>query len=97
MYSVDEEKLDLTQPFLEPWPRDDDDAHRNYAEDQIYGYGGSSSSEQASFCATPWWVGRLLSLAIYTCFVVFVTVMVLCVRQGATRTSRSLACKSPLY
>ena len=96
MHSVDREKLCLTQPFLEWWP-DDDDAHKIYAKDHIYRCGESPSSEQASSCATPWWVGPLVGLAIYTCFTVFVIVMVLPVRQDGTRFSRTLDCKSPLY
>ena len=97
MHSVDKEELDLTQPFLESRPHDDDDAHGNYAEDHMDGCGESPSSAEASSRATPWWVGPLLSLAIYTCFVVFVTVMVLRVRQDVIRIPRTLDCKSPLY
>ena len=97
MYPVDNKELTLTEPFLDSCPHDRDDAHRNYAEDQIYGCGESPSSEQASSCAAPWWVGPLLGLAIYTCVTVFVIVMVLPVSQEATPDPRTLECKSPLH
>ena len=95
--SVDNDELNSTEPFLESCLHDGYGARRNCAEDQIYGYGESPSSEQASSCATPCWVGPLLGLAIYTCFTVFAIVMVLPVRQEATQDPRTLECKSPLH